>query len=69
MNVSFDRDISMAFEKMTITPTIIHDDVSNSNSHFEENIFQAIDHIKRLVTNVQILIRFLTSRASHQLLT
>ena len=45
MNVSSDRDISMAFEKMAITPTIIHGDVNNSHSHFGKKIFQAIDHL------------------------
>ena len=38
----------MAFEKMAITPTITHDDVNNSHSHFEEKIFQAIDHLKEV---------------------
>ena len=33
---------------MVITPTIIHDDVNNSHSHFEEKIFQAIDHLKEV---------------------
>ena len=46
MNVSFDR--VMAFEKMAITRTIIHDDVRNFYSHFEENVFQAIDHLKEV---------------------
>ena len=34
----------MAFEKMAITSTIIHDGVNNSHSHFEENI----DHLKEI---------------------
>ena len=46
MNISSDRDISVAFEKMAITPKIIHDDVNNSHSHFEEKIFQTIHHLK-----------------------
>ena len=48
MNVSSDRDISIAFEKMVITPTIIHYDVTNSHSHFENKIFKAIDHLKEV---------------------
>ena len=48
MNVPSDRDISMTFEKMAITPIIIHDDVNNSHSNFEEKIFQAIDHLKEV---------------------
>ena len=46
MNVLSDRDICIAFEKMAITPTIIHDDVNNPHYYFEEKIFQAIDHLK-----------------------
>ena len=48
MNVSSDRDISVGFEKMTITPKIIHDDVNNSHSHFEEKICHTIDHLKEV---------------------
>ena len=36
----------MAFQKMPITPTIIHDDVNNPHYYFEEKIFKAIDHLK-----------------------
>ena len=38
----------MAFEKMPITPTIFHDDVNNSHSHFNEKIFQGIDLLKKV---------------------
>ena len=38
----------MAFEKMLITPTIFHDDVNNSHSHFNEKIFQGIDLLKEV---------------------
>ena len=38
----------MAFEKMPITPTIFHDDVNNSHSHFNEKIFQGIDRLKEV---------------------
>ena len=38
----------MAFEKMPITPTIFHDDVNNSHSHFNEKIFQGIDLLKEV---------------------
>ena len=38
----------MAFEKMAITLKIIHDDVNNTHSHFEEKIFQVIDHLKEV---------------------
>ena len=48
MSVSSDRDISVAYEKMLITPKIIHDDVNDSHSHFEEKIFQAIDYLKEV---------------------
>ena len=48
VNLSYDRDISEAFEKITVTPKSIHDDVNNSYSHFEEKIFQAIDHLKEV---------------------
>ena len=40
--------ISMTFEKIAITPTIIHDDANNSHSHFEEKIFQANDHLQEV---------------------
>ena len=48
VNLSYDRDISEAFEKITVTPKSIHDDVNNSHSHIEEKIFQAIDHLKEV---------------------
>ena len=38
----------MTFEKMPITPTIFHDDVNNSHSHFNEKIFQGIDLLKKV---------------------
>ena len=38
----------MAFEKMPITPTIFHDDVNNSHSHFNEKIFHGIDLLKEV---------------------
>ena len=38
----------MAFGKMAITPSIIHDGVNNSHSQFREKIFQAIDHLKEV---------------------
>ena len=48
MNVSSDRDTSMSFDKIAITPAIIHDDTNNCHSHFEEKIFQAIDHLNQV---------------------
>ena len=33
---------------MPITPTIFHDDVNNSHSHFNEKIFQGIDLLKEV---------------------
>ena len=48
INVSSDRDTSMSFEKMAITPTIVHDDANNCHSCFEEKIFQAIDHLNEV---------------------
>ena len=38
----------MAFEKIAITPKIIHDNANLSHSHYEEKIFQAIDHLKEV---------------------
>ena len=38
----------MTFEKIAITPTIIHDDANNSHSHFEEKTFHAIDHLQEI---------------------
>ena len=38
----------MTFEKIQITPTIIHDDVNNSHSYCEEKIFWALDHLKEV---------------------
>ena len=48
MIVSLDRDIILALEKMAITLAIINDDLKNSHLHFEEKIFQAIDHLKEV---------------------
>lgn len=38
----------MAFEKIAITPKIIHDNANLSHSHYEEKIFQAIDHLNQV---------------------
>ena len=38
----------MAFEKIAITPKIIHDNANLSHSHYEEKIFLAIDHLKEV---------------------
>ena len=51
MNVSSDRDISMAFEKMAVIPTIIHGGINNSHLHFEKRLFQAVDHLKEFSHN------------------
>lgn len=48
MNDIYPTEICLAFEKMAITPTIIHNDVNNSNSCLEEKIFQAIEYLKKV---------------------